>query len=220
MENISRVTRSKKEAKISYDKMSRWYDILIGRGEKRSRESGLAVLDAREGEKVLEIGFGTGHVILALARSVGDSGEVHGLDISEGMLNITASRIEEEGLSHRVNLQCGDAANLPYTHGFFDAIFMSFTLELFDTPDIPIVLQECRRVLKDNGRIGVVSMSREGKTGTMMKLYELGHEKLPNYIDCRPIYAKNMLEDAGFTIANTEIMTYMGLPVEIILGKK
>jgi len=130
MENISRVTRSREKAKTSYDKMSRWYDILVGRGEKRFRESGLAVLDAMEGKKVLEIGFGTGHVILALARSVSDSGEVHGLDMSEGMLNITASRIEEEGLSHRVNLQCGDAANLPYTDGFFDAIFMSFTLEL------------------------------------------------------------------------------------------
>jgi len=75
-------------------------------------------------------------------------------------------------------------------------------------------------VLKDERRIGVVSMSREGKTGTMMKLYEFGHKKLPNYIDCHPIYAKNMLEDAGFTIANTKRMMYMGLPVDIILARK
>lgn len=52
----------------------------------------------------------------------GDSGEVYGLDISESMLKITTSRIEEEGLSHRVNLQCGDAANFPYTDGFIDGV--------------------------------------------------------------------------------------------------
>ena len=86
---ISRVIRSKEKAKASYDKISKWYDILAGRFEKKYRDTGLQKLCAEEGEIVLEIGFGTGHCILALAQSVGNSGKVYGIDISEEMLKFT-----------------------------------------------------------------------------------------------------------------------------------
>ena len=220
MELISRVVRSKEEAKTSYDKMSRWYDLLVGRSEKKFRDKGLDLLNVQGGEKVLEIGFGTGHCTLALAQSVGSTGTIYGIDISEGMLDITASRIKDAGLSGRVELQLGDAVNLPFPDDFFDAVFMSFTLELFDTPEIPVVLQQCQRVLKHGGRICVVSMSKEGRSGLMLRLYEWGHKKLPNYIDCRPIFVKRFLEKAGFNIRKTCTIRLWGLPVEIALADK
>jgi len=215
---ISRVTRSKEEAKSSYDKMSRYYDTLSGRFEKKYRDIGLYMLDAKVGEKVLEIGFGTGHCLLALARAVGDAGKVYGIDISEGMCKIARSRIDEAGLSHRVELECGDAANLPYKKNYFDAIFMSFTLELFDTPEIPGVLDECRRTLKTNGRIGIVSMAKGKKTTFMIRAYEWTHNKFPNYVDCRPIYVKEMIAEAGFNQLEVKEMLMWGLPVEIVRG--
>ncbi len=220
MQEIKRVIRSKKQAKISYDKLSKWYDFLAGGSEKKYRDTGLAKLSVKQGEKVLEIGFGTGYCISLLARSVGKDGKVYGIDISERMLNMTASRLEKSGLNERTELQCGDAANLPYNENFFDAIFMSFTLELFDTPDIPIILQELRRVLKDCGRICVVSMSKEGKTGLMIKLYDWAHETFPNYVDCRPIYVRQAFENANFEIVGVTKMSLLSLPIEIILAKK
>ena len=220
MEEIKRVERSKKQAKISYDKLSKWYDFLAGGSEKKYRDAGLVKLSVKQGEKVLEVGFGTGYCISLLARSVGEDGKVYGLDISEGMLSMTASRLKKSGLNERTELQCGDAANLPYSENLFDAIFISFTLELFDTPDIPIVLREFRRVLKNSGRICVVSMSKEGKTGLMIKLYDWAHEIFPNYVDCRPIYVRQALENANFEIADATKMSLSGLPIEIILAKK
>ena len=89
-------------------------------------------LGAKDGETVLEIGVGTGHCILALAQSVGNAGKVYGIDISEGMYDVTCARMRKAGLSGRVDLECGDAAELPYESDFFDAVFISFTLELFD----------------------------------------------------------------------------------------
>ena len=220
MGDIKRVKRSKKEAKNSYNKMSKWYDLLAGYSEKRFQDVGLQRLNIQEGEKVLEIGFGTGHCILSLARSVGDTGKTYGLDLSEGMLKITTSRIEKAGLSEKVDLQCGDALNLPYPKFYFDAVFMSFTLELFDTPEISIVLEQCNRVLKKGGRICVVPMSKKEKQGPIVKLYEWMHERFPNYIDCRPIFVRQSLESAHFKIINAIMISFWGLDVEVVLATK
>lgn len=199
--------------------MSRWYDLLTGTGEKRITEMGLLLLDVRQGDKVLEIGFGTGEAIIKIAHKIGDSGMAYGLDISAGMLSIAQEKVSKNNLSQRVELQVGDAARLPYTDGTFDAIFMSFTLELFDTSEIPVVLNECKRVLKNDGQICAVAMSKKGK-GIALSLYEWAHRICPQYIDCRPIFLSEALEDSGFKIIESKALRIWSLPVEIALAKR
>ncbi len=215
---IGRVARSKDQAEATYDRLGRWYDLFASWGETRLRALGLEMLSAQDGEKFLEIGFGTGHALLALAEDVGPTGEVSGIDLSGEMVRIARARLEEAGLAARVALRQGDAALLPYPDGVFDGVFMSFTLELFDTPEIPVVLGECRRTLGEAGRIVVVALSMLGQHGFASRVYGWAHERFPAYADCRPIYVQRSLEEAGFDIGEARLEGMWGLPVEIVLG--
>ena len=214
---IGRVIRPKAKARSNYDRLSRWYDWLAGSGEWKLTEVGLRQLDVREGQTALEIGPGTGRGLSALAQAVGNSGRVCGLDLSSGMLEVARARIQKAGLAARVSLVQGDAASLPFRTGSFDAVFMSFTLELFDAPEIPVVLAECRRALRPGGRLGVVALSREGGRSLARVLYEWAHAALPSLVDCRPIFVRRALEEAGFAILDQTRATMWGLPVELVL---
>lgn len=217
---ISRVTRSRAKAREGYNRLSRWYDLLAGSSERKWQEMALRNLDVEAGETALEIGFGTGHAILALARASGEKGKVHGIDISEGMHRAAQERVMEAGLSERVELQLGDAINLPFNDNFFDVVFMSFTLELFDTPEIPIVLGACRRVLRRGGRLGVAAMAKKEPEGRAVRLYEWAHARFPKYVDCRPIYVREAIEAVGFQVMEVQEVSMWGLPGEIVIARK
>lgn len=216
---ILRVFQSKDQVRAYYNKIARAYDLLSERTEQPMRAKGLARLAARPGEKILELGFGTGHALVELARAVGPTGKVHGIDISDAMVALSRKLLEKAELAGRVELVCGDAERMPYPDGSLDGIFTAFTLELFDTPAIPVVLAECRRVLRGGGRLVVVALSKEGEQGLMLKAYEWTHEHFPNLMDCRPIYSKRAVEAAGFRVEATEI-EHMWVPVEIVLAVK
>ncbi len=199
--------------------MSRTYDLFAGTFEAKYTAIALKHLNIKAGEHVLEIGYGTGQSLKQMAKLLGETGKIYGIDISSGMLKVAEKRLKKPNLLNRVELKCGDAVSLPYKVDKFDAVFMSFTLELFDTPEIPIVLNEIKRVLKPQGRLGLVSMSKEDAALVMVKLYEWAHRKFPKYADCRPIYVGQSVEDTGFKIQYKEIKKLFGLPVEIIICK-
>jgi len=203
-----------------YDRISPVYDYLTRAFERKPAEMALGRLSLEEGETVLEIGFGSGHCLQRIAESIGKTGKAHGIDISRGMLAVTKRRLDKAGVADRVQLYRGDAANLPYGDNTFDAAFMSSTLELFDTGEIPRVLEEVKRVLKLGGRLGVASMSKANGESALLRLYEWTHKKWPKYVDCRPIYVEQSIRDAGYEIRTKERVKLFGLPGEIVVAVK
>ena len=217
--NVQRVLNTRDDTRKYYNKIAKFYDALSEKSEGPLKQLGLKRLAAAPGESVLEVGFGTGHSLVSLAAAVGPEGKVYGIDISDEMVDLAQERLTHAGLNDRSELRRGDAEHLPYDENSLDAIFFSFTLELFDTPQIPIVLNECKRVLKPGGRIAVVAVSREGEPGAMIKIYEWTHAHFPNLLDCRPIYVERALTAAGFTIKDKSIES-MWVPVEVIVAEK
>jgi ubiquinone/menaquinone biosynthesis C-methylase UbiE len=217
---ISPVKRSKSAARQAYDRMSGYYDMLAGSSETPLMQEGLEMMGVKPGETVLEIGCGTGKGLEQLSRQVGPSGEVHGVDLSTGMLKQSRAHLARAGAGAKLCLVEADGSRLPYRDGCFMAVFLSFTLELFDTPEIPVVLEACRRVLRPGGRIGVVSMYNPAQLNWIVRLYEWLHARMPAYVDCRPILAGEMLKLAGFTVRDERIKSMWGLPVELVVAEK
>ena len=199
----------------AYDRLSRWYDLLAA-SEQPLVQLGVVSLAVQPGESILEIGPGTGHALLALARAAGPAGQVTGADLSPGMLRRAETRLERAGLGRQVRLVCADAARLSLPPSSFDAAFLSFTLELFDEPAVPLVLGECRRVLRPTGRICVVSLASEGGSRQMLRLYTRAHARFPTWVDCRPIAPAALLEGNGFRVQEILRRSLWGLPVQIV----
>lgn len=83
------VFQSREETRVFYNKISKVYDLLADHSEAPVREAGVKKLSPAPGEAILEIGFGTGHTLARLAKAVGVSGKVCGIDLSEKMLKLT-----------------------------------------------------------------------------------------------------------------------------------
>ena len=204
-----------------YDRISHAYDLISDAGEHKAREQGEQTLNVQSGENVLEIGFGTGNTLLHLAEAVGESGRVSGIDVSTGMLEVASRKVESKGLADRVDLSVGDARQLPYKDDSFDAVFASFTLELFSLNDIPAVLAEVARVLKPGGRLGVVSMAtvQEGeKASALEKTYVWMHQHFPHIVDCQPIDVVELVEGAGLQVQEKVEMTIWTMPVRCVVA--
>ncbi len=215
------ILRVSGDIKATYAKLSKVYATLEGRFEKKLRERGLELLDVQEGEAVLEIGFGTGYCLVEIARCVGATGKAYGIDVTPEMVELAKKRLEKEGLAERVELCEGDAREMRYENRRFDVVYMAAALELFDTPDIPKVLAEIKRVIRPTGRLGVISMPKEGhENSIILRFYEWIHKAFPRYASCRPIYVEDSVREAGFEITKAEEMKILGLfPMKIVMVK-
>ncbi len=181
---ILSVPRTKADARRFYDRISRFYGWMTGAFERKHGERALGILSIRDGGP-----SGNRHWLRTLLPAGGQTRgrqrqllrRRHLQRYAEG----NRGQLHRSGLAIRAGLYCADATNLPFRDNSFDTILMAFTLELFDTPEIPKVVQETMRVLKPGGRIAVVGLSKEGGASTAVRLYEWAHRKWPRYADCR-----------------------------------
>jgi len=110
------------------------------------------VLDPRPGERVLEVGPGTGYYTLDVAEWVGPGGNVDIFDVQQEMLDHTIARASERGIAN-ITPTRGDARCLHYPDASFDAAYLVAVLG--EIPDQPAALAELARVLKPGGRLVV-----------------------------------------------------------------
>jgi SAM-dependent methyltransferase len=121
-------------------------------------QGALAAAAPKPGESVLDVGCGAGTTTLRLAESVGPTGQVLGVDISEQQLTLARQRVAAAGITN-VQLVLDDAA----THGFasegFDLCFTRFGVMFFADP--VAAFTNIRRGMKLGGRL-LLAVFRSG----------------------------------------------------------
>ncbi len=145
-----------------FDKIAPFYDPAIKLlflplgGERRYRRRLLKFLSPQTGEKILDLGCGTGTNTLELARFVGN-GKVIGIDISSKMIEVAQKKLKQSGLT---NLQFvkGTSHQLPFENNSFDKILTSFALHEMEENIRLATLKEVNRVLKPQGELFVIEL--------------------------------------------------------------
>lgn len=128
-----------------YDPIKYYYWPVFGRMYRRRVE--LALEECSGGERVLEVGFGTG---LAFPNLHDLYREIHGIDLTA---DIHAVRSVFEPMGIPLFLEKGDVLKMPYADGFFDTVLMVSILEHLKPSELIQAFAEVRRVLKPGGQM-------------------------------------------------------------------
>ncbi len=191
---------TERNSHIDYDAVAPGYDRVRGWGEevpRRMWELAAAAL-GRTPERVLELGCGTGNATRFFERYLPEDGRLVGLDSSERMLAAAREKLS------RTELVRGDARELSFSDGEFDAVFAVYVIHHIPGADRPRALAEAARVLRSGGALVLATSSHaQISSHPLGKFFprfpELDRARFP---DLPELF--RLLESAGFRELRSE----------------
>lgn len=130
----------------------RFIGMLLNRGNRAFVRAAVRALQPQPAAEVADVGFGGGVGLRFLLDSIGQSGRVHGVEISETMLARAGRRYRREIAAGRLTLQQGSLAKLPFDDGQLNGVITVNTI--YFVTDLDQVFAELARVVnRSSGRI-------------------------------------------------------------------
>ena len=150
------------EIKAIFDRIAPVYDELNDRlslGQHRIWKA-MAVKwsDVTEGSNALDVCCGSGDLALLLAKRVGETGKVTGIDFACEQLEIARSRQRQKCPNISMEWLEGDALALPFEDNYFDCATMGYGLR--NVTNIPLCMSELCRVLKPKAKAAILDFHR------------------------------------------------------------
>ena len=153
----------KDQVAMMFDNISHRYDFLnhfLSLGIDRIwRKKAVKLIKGSNPKHILDVATGTAD--FAIETLSCKPVNVIGVDISEGMLEKGRQKIKRKGLEAVIQLKYGDSENLPFEDETFDAIIVGFGVRNFE--NLQLGLTEMRRVLKKNGQVAILELSKPKK---------------------------------------------------------
>ncbi len=141
----------------TYRRYARGYDLYFGALFQPGRRAVIARMNCRPGERILEVGVGTGLSLPLYPPQV----RVTGVDISREMLARAEARQRRLGLDH-VTLRCLDAEHMDFPDDSFDKVVAMYVVSV--APDPVRLMNEMRRVCKPDGELYIVNHFHHPRT--------------------------------------------------------
>jgi ubiquinone/menaquinone biosynthesis C-methylase UbiE len=135
---------------LSLEGLARYYDLVTPAERSRFRRKLLELSGIRPGERVLDVGCGTGSLSILTRIAVGDTGEVAGIDIAADMISTARRKAERAGLD--IDFRVASVDKLPYPEGFFDVVTSTMMFHHLPVEIKAKGLRGIHRVLKADGR--------------------------------------------------------------------
>lgn len=183
---------------------------IMSRGESIGRTRAIELVGARPGMRILDLACGPGNLSRRLAELVLPDGEVVGVDLASGMIELARSA----GIVN-ARFEVMDIESLELADGSFDAAVCGHGFQF--VPDLPLALGEARRVLRPDGRLAA-SVPVTGFTDSVSALLDTVFDRClppaPVAVDQRPTRAavndaaafRQAALDSGFASARVEVL--------------
>jgi len=139
-------------------------------------ETLLEALDARDGERIIDLGSGTGEPALTLARRLHGRADITGIDSAAPMVAVARDKVAREGLAN-VRFETMRAEDLDFPDNSFDRALSRFGVMLFDDPLRGV--KEMRRVLRPGGRFAIAVWSTPETMPTLYWSYQVFEDRIP-----------------------------------------
>lgn len=176
------------------EKYDCWYKSKLGSFvDMVETKLAFDLFKAKKGQKVLDVGCGTGNFSIKLAKK---GCVVTGIDISEKMLDIAKAKAASSGLD--IDFMKMDVYNLQFPDEHFDAVFSMAAFEFIEFPEK--AMDELFRVTKKNGDILIGTINGDSKWGEMYSSKEYKENSVFKYAffktpeDLRKIRKKQLVD--------------------------
>ncbi|MCW5554436.1 MAG: methyltransferase domain-containing protein [Verrucomicrobiae bacterium] len=146
----------------AYDWLAR---VITFGGERKFRQRTLALAELQPGDAVLDVGCGTGTLLIQAAKRVGSSGSAHGVDRSVEMLAHARHKAAAQGVT--ASFVEGSADHLAFPDASFDVVFCTLMLHHLSASMQMATVTEMRRVLRPGGRLIIVDMQRPSRVSAV-----------------------------------------------------
>jgi len=184
-----------------YDTSVKWMSFVK---DKAIRKASIELAQIKPGEKVLDVGCGTGDLTLEAKKLAGSTGEVHGIDASPNMIEQAQGKVAKSGVD--VSFQVGLIENIEFPENQFDVVLSSLMMHHLPDDLKRAGLAEIYRVLKPGGRLLIVDMQATsgGSLGQRLADFMIhihgGHTSMQDNVTKQIPF----VEAAGFSMAESD----------------